>query len=189
MSFYLVIVYLHIVAALGLFATLAIEWAGLYQLRRAVLVSQVRDSTQLLGALRRVGGPSALLLLITGVYLSATGWGMQTWIVLGLLGLVLMASLGAVLTGRRMGPIARDLPGEGGIPPAVLQRIHDPVLVVSAWLRTALGLGVVLLMTLKPAGWLALTAFAASLIFGLAIGLAAGSGRGIPTGPLSAQVR
>jgi hypothetical protein len=108
MSFYLLIVYLHIVAALGLFATLAIEWAGLHQLRRAALVSQVRDSTRPLGALRRVGGPSALL-LITGVYLSATRWGSQTWIVLGLLSLVLMAVLGATLTGRRMGPIARDL--------------------------------------------------------------------------------
>ena len=75
MSVYAIVVFLHIVGALGLFAALGLEWASLYNLRRVATAGQVREWAKLLSALRLVGGPSALTILVTGIYLMATRWG------------------------------------------------------------------------------------------------------------------
>src|SRR4030095_1230727 len=147
MSLYSAALFLHIVGALGLFAALALEWAGLSNLRRARSVGQFRDWAGLLQGLHRVGGPSGFTLIITGIYLTVTRWGSQPWIILGLIGLVTMAVLGAVVTGRRIGSMAKELSGEGALSPALRRQLQDPVLLLSAWLRTGIGLGVVALMS------------------------------------------
>lgn len=177
MSVYAIAVFLHIVGALGPFAALALEWASLSNLRRASTLDQLREWTRLLGVLRRLGGPAALTILITGIYLTATRWGQQAWIVAGLGGLVLLAALGGALSGRRFGAIARAVPALGGpIPADLARRLHDPVLVLSAWVRTALALGVVFVMSAKPNTAGALTALGAALVLGLAVGMPAGGG-------------
>ncbi len=179
MSLYSIAVFLHVVGALGLFAALGLEWAGLRNLRRAVSIGQVREWTGLLAAIRSVGGPAGLLLLVTGLYLTATRWGHQAWIGLGLLGLLLIAGLGAVLTGRRVGAIARAIPPEEGpAPPALRRLLRDPALTRSAWLRTCLALGVVFLMSVKPGTAGAVASLALALALGLGTGwLAATGGR------------
>jgi hypothetical protein len=171
MFVYAIAVFLHIVGALGLFAALGLEWASLYNLRRVPTAGQAREWAKLLSALRFVGGPSALTILATGVYMMATRWGSQGWIGAGLGGLVLIAALGGALTGRRAGAIARTVAGEtGAISGALRQQLHDPVLLLSAWLRTALGLGVVFVMAIKPGAAGALTAMGVALVLGLAAG-------------------
>jgi hypothetical protein len=178
MSLYSIVVFLHIVGALGLFAALGLEWAGIHNLRRVASTGQAREWIRLLGTLRFVGGPSALTLLVTGVYLSATQWGGRAWIGLGLAGLVLIAALGGGLTGRRVGAIARALPAMDGPIPADLGRLlNDPVLILSAWLRTALALGIVFIMSSKPGGAGALTVMGGALVVGLVAGFLAVSGR------------
>lgn len=172
MSVYSISVFLHVTAALAMFAAIGLEWATIYNLRRTTTLAQVREWIRPLRAVRLLGGPSALVLLLTGLYMSMTRWGEQRWIGLGLLGLVLVAGLGAGLSGRRLGALVRAVPaGEGPIPTALRRLLSDPVLRFSAWLRTALGLGVVFLMTVKPGPGVALTAFTVSLALGLLIGL------------------
>src|SRR2546422_712048 len=114
MSVYAIAVFLHIVGALGLFAALALEWASLYNLRRVPTAGQAREWTKLLSALRFVGGPSTLTILVTGIYMTATRWGGQGWIGAGLAGLVLIAVVGGALGGRRSAAIARTVAGETG---------------------------------------------------------------------------
>jgi hypothetical protein len=177
MSLYSAALFLHIVGALGLFAALALEWAGLTNLRRVRSVGQFRDWAGLLQGLRRIGGPSGLTLTITGVYLTVARWGSQPWIILGLIGLVLVAVMGAVVTGRRLGSIAKDLADEVELSPALRRRIQDPVLLLSAWLRTGIGLGTVALMSAKPGLAGSLIILGGAGFLGLAAGLAAG-GRG-----------
>ena len=101
MSVYSMSLFLHIVGALALFAAFGLEWASLYGLHRATVTGQVREWARLLGAPRFVGGPAALTILITGIYLSATRWGAEGWIVVALAAMVVIAVLGAALTGRR----------------------------------------------------------------------------------------
>ena len=109
-----------------------------------------------------------------------SAWGGQAWIVMGLIGMVLMAVLGAVLSGRRIGAIAASLPVDDVPIPAPLRRqLEDPVLVLSAWLRTALALGIVFVMSTKPGVAASLMAVGLSLVAGLAVAVAARSrGRG-----------
>ncbi|HMA22472.1 MAG TPA: hypothetical protein VKP00_00725, partial [Gemmatimonadaceae bacterium] len=66
---YSISLFLHIVGALGIFASLAIEQAGLVNLRRASTTAQAREWLSMLRVTQRIQGPSALLLLATGLYM------------------------------------------------------------------------------------------------------------------------
>ena len=172
MSLYSISLFLHIVGALGLFVVLGLEWAGLINLRRSTEAGHVREWVRLLAAPRVVGGPAALLILATGIHMTATRWGPQGWIIVGLAGMVVIAVLGAALSGRKTGAIARALPAESGPISAALQRqLNDPVLAGSLRVRTALGLGIVFVMTLQPGTAGSLAAVALALVAGLAASL------------------
>src|SRR5256885_16781017 len=133
MAVYGIAVFLHIVGALGLFAGLALEWGSLYNLRRVPTAGQACEWAKLLSALRFVGGPSALTILVTGIYMAATRWGGQGWIGAGLGGLVLIAVLGGALRGRRSAAILQPGAGETGpIPGPLPQRLLAPGLGLSA---------------------------------------------------------
>ena len=85
---------------------------------------------------------------------------------------MLIAALGGALTGRRSAAIVHAAATEDGAISATLgHRLHDPVLLLSAWLRTALGLGIVFVMSIKPSAAWALTAMGVALVVGLAAGL------------------
>src|SRR2546422_8767576 len=151
MSVYAIAVFLHIVGALGLFAALALEWASLYNLRRVPTAGQAREWTKLLRALRFVGGPSPLTILVTGIYMTATRWGGQGWIGAGLAGLVLIAVVGGALGGRRSAAIARTVAGEtGAISAGPRPPLLDPGVLLSARARTAPALGGVFCLGVQP---------------------------------------
>jgi hypothetical protein len=174
MTPYTIALFLHITGALGLFAAIGVEWTSLPRLRRTASLEQARLWLGVLGSLGPIGGPSALVLLVTGIYMMVTVWRGAAWPGIGLIAMVLIAVLGGVLTGRRVGSIARALPTQAGpLPPALAERLRDPVLVLSARLRAALALGVVFIMCTKPGMAGSLTAMGAALVIGLAAGLPA----------------
>jgi hypothetical protein len=174
MTLYALALFLHVAGALGLFIAIGLEWTSLPRLRRAASVEQARTWLGVLGSLGPIGGPSALALLVTGIYMMVTVWRGAAWPGIGLIAMVLIAVLGGVLTGRRVGSIAQALPAEAGpLPPALAERVRDPVLVLSARLRAALALGVVFIMCTKPGMVGSLTAMGAALVIGLAAGLPA----------------
>jgi hypothetical protein len=177
MSVYSISLFLHVVGALGLFAALGLEWAGLFNLRRATETSQAREWVRLLAAPRFVGGPAALVILISGIYMSATRLGPRAWAIVALTGMVVIAVLGAAVSGRRSGAIARALPAENGpISTTLAQRLQDPVLPRSLRLRVSLFLGIVFLMSTRP-GWSgSVVAMAFALVVGLSGSLPSWSG-------------
>lgn len=151
-SLYSISLFLHIVGALGLFASLAFEQAGLLNLRRASTNAQAREWLSLLRAPQRIQGPSALVLVVTGLYMMITSWRHQAWPGLGLVGMVLMAIIGVAITGRRMRAIGRALPtGDGPLPATLRERLNGPALRMSVSVRVALALGIVFNMSVKPA--------------------------------------
>lgn len=79
MSLYSIAVFLHVVGALGLFAGVGLEQAGLRGLRGASTGAQVREWVLVLRRLRRIEGPSGLVILATGFYMLAVRWGGQPW--------------------------------------------------------------------------------------------------------------
>ena len=159
-----VVLFAHIVATLGLFAGLAIEWLILFGLRRPAGPVEARTWIELWPKLGPMTIASAALLIVSGIYLAtkAADWS-QGWIQVSLVGLLLIAPLGAV-AGRRMRAM-RD--GHAAV--AALG------LLISC--RTAIALGVVMLMTTQPGLPESVVVIAIALGGGLICGFGIRNGR------------
>jgi hypothetical protein len=174
MTFYPVALFLHVVSALGLFVAVGLEWTSLLHLRRAATAEQAREWLAVVAGLRRIYPASFVVILLSGFYMTATAWGATAWIGIALATLLLLAVVGATLTGRRMPPIGRAVAAETGpLSPALRLRLRDPLLWTSVQTRAALALSIVFLMTVKPdlGGGLLTTGVAA--VLGLASALPA----------------
>src|SRR2546425_12799965 len=167
---YHVALYLHILGPFGLIAAITVEAIGLRGLRGAT-----RSDEALIGISRgivlRLALASLGLILVTGLYMMATTWGPRGWILAALASLVLLAIVGAFGTGVRM---ARTGPAvgraQGPLSDELRSTLRDPILLTSLWVRSAIVLGIALLMTLKPSGLASLVI----IVFAVAIGLMAG---------------
>ena len=172
MTAYSIALFLHLVGVLALFAGIALEQTGLRQLRNARTVAQVREWLALLRGLRRIDAPAGLTILVSGGYLAAQGAGYHAWIGAGLVGMVLMAVLGAAVGRPRFLAIVSAMPAnDGPIPSPLRRRLADPVLRASAATRAALALGVVFDMAVKPGASGAVTALVVALVIGAAASL------------------
>jgi hypothetical protein len=164
--------FLHIIGAFGLIAAITAEAIGLRGLRGA---TQSDDALMWLGISRgivmRLAPASLGLILVTGLYMTATTWGPRGWILTALASLVLLAIVGAFGTGMRMARIGPAVGlSQGPLPDELRSRLRDPILLTSLWVRSAIVLGIALLMTLKPAGLASLVI----IVLAVAIGLLAG---------------
>jgi hypothetical protein len=150
MTFFSGVLFLHVASALGIFAALSLEALVLYHLRRAASAREARASLDLAPGVSILFGASAVLMLLTGVYLTVqmSAWP-QSWLKIAMVALFLMAPLGAV-SGRRMRLIRRISVSEEPNSFEPIRRLQDPVLTFSLSCRMALVLGIVLLMTAKP---------------------------------------
>lgn len=181
MSAYSIALFVHLVGVLALFASIGLEQTGLRQLRNARSHAQVHEWMTLLRGRRRIDGPAALTLLVSGGYLTAHGVGHHAWVAAGIVGMVVMAVLGAVVGRSRLLAIATALPDtDGPVSSSLRRRLEDPLLRASATTRAALGLGIVFDMVVKPAAAGAVIVLVVALVIGAATMLARGIGaRGI----------
>jgi len=178
MSAYSIALFLHLVGVLTLFAGIGLEQTGLRQLRNAASLAQVREWMTVLRRLRRFDGPAALTILVSGGYLATHGAGHHAWVAAGILGMVLMAVLGAGVGRPRMLAIARALPAtDGPVSPSLRTLIENPVLRATAATRAALALGVVFVMVVKPEALGVVIVFAIALTLGVATALTRGDRR------------
>jgi hypothetical protein len=143
MSLYSIALFLHIVGALALFALLAIEGFSLGQGMGAARVNRI------------LGPTSAVLVLFPGLYMVASAWGWQGWVVVGITSWVLIAVLGAA-TGIRL----------------MAGRLSRQIATTSWLVRVGMALGVVLIMTVKPTAAIAVAWVAIGAVLGGAAGLA-----------------
>jgi len=152
MTFYSLILFLHIVSAIGIFVGLGLEWAATAGLRKADGAAEFRVSTAALRSVPIVFGISSVVVLLTGGYLaSKIGRAGLSWIVPSLVTLVVLGALGGGISGRRLRRIREvHLEGAGPVPIGLRTLVHDPLLVASLRVRLALALGIVYLMAAKP---------------------------------------
>ena len=108
-----------------------------------------------------------LLVVAAGVYLMIVGRYAVPWLFVSLATLVVVAALGAALTGRRMAALRRAITEAASLA-AVQERVCDPALLVSIRVRMMLFLAIVFLMTVKPDALFALVVVAVALVLGLA---------------------
>ena len=145
MNVYTTCLVLHVVGAVGLFAAVGVEGAGLFCLSRATTNQDVRGALGALGLNRFVGPPSTLLTLAPGLYMTRA-WGWPPWIQasLGLLAFVVV--VGAVVTGRRTAGLEREL----GLAGELRRPFREQALIASFAARAALLLAIIVLMVTKP---------------------------------------
>jgi hypothetical protein len=142
MSLYSISLFLHIVGAVLLFVLLTVEGVSL---RQGFMAAR----------LNRILGPiSAVTILIPGIYMVASEWGLKGWVVVGIAAWVLIAVAGAA-TGISL----------------LAGRLDLRTAAFSWAIRVGVALAVVFIMTVKPD----LIASAMAVVAGAVIGWAAGS--------------
>jgi hypothetical protein len=173
MSLYTIALFLHVSGAIGAFVSLGIWLFGLAALRRAQRVEQVRAIAWLIIVASPLMVFSVLLIAIAGFNMALSSWGLQTpWIAVAIVSFVLMAPVGPFVLAARMYTIldmAREAP-DGLLPGELERRTHDPILVTAAQTLATILLGIVFLMTNKPA----LTTSIIIMVIALACGLLSG---------------
>ena len=169
MSLYPVLVFLHVLGAMGLFAAIAIEAVALGRLRQTDAPAGVREGMALLARNERLGGIAMLTLIASGAWMMATTWGHQWWIASAFIGIIGMGIAGGAVSSRRIRRLRAALAAERGpgLSQAFTSLQSSAALVASLRVRIALGIGIVALMTLKPTAGTSLLILAAFAVAGL----------------------
>lgn len=153
MSLHKITLFLHVTGALGFGAGIFLSLLSLWVLRRAQRVEQVRSTLELLSLSGPVIGTSMLVNIATGLYMTANIWGWQVaWIIVAIVGVGLYIATGAVMGMRRnrITKLVSEMP-DGPVSGTVKQATHDPLIGTSVYMMVALVVGIVFLMTVKPA--------------------------------------
>lgn len=168
MSLYQIVLFVHVTGAVGLFATLALEWVTLRGLRTATTIEQARGWLVAQAPGRWLGAGSFGAILLGGIYLASAARVEAAWVAIALVSLIVIGLLGMVVTSRRMAPIGRALADEHGtLSVGLTARLHDPLLWGSLLVRATMALGAVWLMTVKPDLIGSLSAMGAAIVLGL----------------------
>jgi hypothetical protein len=171
MTPYSIVLYLRVLAAIGLFATLSFESLSLFHLRRASTLAEARLWIDPVPRLPLVTAASGLIVLCAGVYLTVRMEAFNlAWPKVTLAALLLIAPLGA-LTGRRMRGIRQVCASAMAMSPELLNRLQYPGLKISLGIRCAVFSGIVLLMAAKPDLWQSVGIVSCSVVFGLLLSL------------------
>ncbi len=152
MNDYAITLFVHLVSVFGMFVALGVEWIGLSQLRGAQDFAPVRVWMGILSRVPKLGFPSMLVAVSSGLYMMWRVWGATPWLVVSIGALVLVIALSQALTRPRMVAIGRALGAQKG--PVLSQAFHSaashPLLWVSIQTRVAVALAIAFLKIAKP---------------------------------------
>ena len=155
MNIYSIALFFHITGALGLSVSLGLEWTGLRQIQNATPVEQFRSWMGILKSANKLGFPSMLVTVVTGVYMMVAVWGRTPWLVITVGALVLMIVL-ARAAAPRVKALGQSLGAE-----------NDLLLWVSGQTRSAITLGIIFLKIAKPDWVGSLLAIGAAIVLGI----------------------
>lgn len=161
-------VFIHVVSAMGVFGTLAIEGALLLRLRRVADAADMLDALKGFRLLRVLAPLSLGLTVMSGMYLVRTVWGWRAaWIDVAFASLALAVVAGVTTSALRVAHLRSA--ASGGLGPSTGQDgyARDPILSVSFVMRMAIFMGIVFLMTVKPGLEESLAGIGAATVVGI----------------------
>jgi hypothetical protein len=164
---YNVVLFVHVLGVVMLFAAFSATQLGGAGLRRAGSTEQARLWLGLLAVTGPMFGVAFLLILAGGLYMTVDVWNFSTsWIDVALVTVGIMLAVGMGLVGRGLSKMGRmaAAAGDGPISPELRAAIEDRAVWISTFTLTGFGVGVLWLMTNKP-GWIE------SIVVVLALGL------------------
>jgi hypothetical protein len=167
--------FLHILGALGFFIAMAILYTSVLGVRRAQTVQHIKLWTGAAAPVIRLVFPLAgLVILVAGLYMVVAVWGDRApWAGVALLAFLLLMLVSALLQGRRMTLLGRqvaDQPDNTPVTGALWRQAHDVVTWVGVNTAAAFAIGIVYLMTLKPDALGSVIALLLALVVGLGFG-------------------
>jgi hypothetical protein len=169
-SFYSLLLFIHVSSAICLFIGMGIWLFGIAAIARATRVEQMRMLADLVLLVRLVVPASALLVIAAGVSMTWIAWGFRTgWIVVALVSLGIIGPIGTWVVDPKVCAIANlahALP-DGALPPILSGRAHDRVLRMAIHMLVAMLFGIVFVMTTKPSLVGGLTVMVVSALVGL----------------------
>jgi hypothetical protein len=142
---YLLIKVLHVTAAIGTFGSWGCEWLIV------ILQNKQRDKTNeiisdLSKTISRFKTYAVLTLVGSGILMTITTWGLVPWIVSTIVGIIVMEILETIVT-RYQNSYKRNKENSSDNP-AVKDLLFTKL---ALKVRTTIGLGIVAVMTMKPA--------------------------------------
>jgi len=169
MSNYSIVLFLHVLGAIGFFVVQGVEWIGLSQIRHARLPEEAQAIMGVIKRTSRLGFVSILTTVATGIYMLLTAWGWVPWIVVVLGALILEIVLFVVLAKPRMATIEQALAAETEfVSQTFRDLVNNPILWISIRTRVAIILGIVFLKITKLDLGGSLVSIGIAIILGLA---------------------
>ena len=174
MSFFSIVVFIHVLSSMALFAAFALEAAIFLRIRSSRSADQVYAGVLSFERLRGIAIPAFLGVLVGGGYL-ASGYGIGTaWILASLVATLLIMLVGGVVTGMRMARLKKLVAPARDAQDFETTRagVHSKAFVWSYGFRVELTVGIVFLMTNRPHLAVSISVLAASALTGvmLAVG-------------------
>lgn len=168
MNGYGLVLFLHLSALLGAIGTAALLHFAEVRLRAADTVAAVRVWARLIEKGAKVFPLALLVLLASGAYLVDQRWTWSSgWVDASLVGVGVLFVVGAAVIGGRTRALRRELADaiDDAVPARLAQIAREHIGGIVSWTNTGLALGIVFVMTTKPAltGSLAALAVAAGL--------------------------
>jgi hypothetical protein len=169
MTPYTIALFFHVVGAIGFFIAIAFEWVSLIELQRITTVDEINQWFKRKAPMQGMAGISMLIILIAGFYMTFAAWGGADWVEVAFSAMIVQGIIAGVLTTPRMRAIRKAIASESGpISPTLDRLLHHPLLWVSMLTRVGIALGIVFLMTVKPALVGSLIVLGVAILVGLA---------------------
>jgi hypothetical protein len=150
---YAIGLFFHFLGMIALFVGFGLEWTGSSLLRSATTSDQARSWLGLYRTSQLISGPGWLVLILSGGYLASVTGGMkQGWIFGAWIGIVVALYIGFAMILPRVKKLRVALPeGNAPLSAATLAGTKGAMLASLVRVRFMLSLGIVALMTYKPA--------------------------------------
>ncbi len=180
-TLYTLVLFLRMTGAIAVFVGLGTLMFGLAALRRSTRTEDVRAIIRPIVAGRRIGLEwisvldalvvlGMVLVIGTGLYMALTIWSLQVgWIAVAIASVLVIGPIGPFLVNprlHRIGRLAEDAP-DGPLSAELEARTHDRVLAAALQTLVAALVGIVFVMTNKPALLEAVVAMTLALAIGL----------------------
>ena len=174
MPIYTLMLFVHIVGAIGTFVGVGVWLFAALALRRTQTVGQVRALTSLIQPSGVLAIVSILLLGVAGFYMGITVWGERaTWIIVATISFLLLAPFGVFVIDPRLRAVAKAAAAapDGPLPETLATHTRDPLAGIGLSVYICVLLGIVFLMTTKPSTGVSILAMVVATLLGLISGV------------------
>ena len=157
-------------------AAIAREVLALRQVRKATMPSQAGAGLQIMGGTRRLGFPSMVVAVLTGLYMMAISGGPTPWLYTTIGAVVLLIVL-SLVNGPRLAAAGYTLSHEtASLSGTFHNMVNHPLISISLYTRIAIILGIVFLKTTQPDWTGSLLTIGVATVLGVASALSVSRG-------------